>query len=78
MNKKFYKATVELGVFNYKYLVVYALSSSDAINQIKSSGHRFSLYGETVQDISDLLYGYIKSKVSSGEWLIIGEKPWSW
>jgi hypothetical protein len=78
MNKKFYKTTVELGVFNYKTLVVYANSSQDAIIQIKMNGYRFSLYGETVSDISDILNGYIKSKVSSGEWIMIGDKPWGW
>ena len=78
MSKKFYKTTIELGVFNYKYLVVYASSTQDAIDQIKSGGYRFSLYGENVSDISDTLHGYIKSKVITGEWVIIGDKPWGW
>ncbi len=78
MNKKFYRTTVELGVFNYKTLVVYTTSSQDAISQIKMNGYRFSLHGETVSDISDILNGYIKSKVSSGEWIMIGDKPWGW
>jgi hypothetical protein len=78
MNKKFYKTTIELGVFNYKELVVYASSPQDAIIQIKSGGYRFSLYGEKVSDISDILHGYIKSKVIIGEWDMIGNKPWGW
>jgi|LakMenEpi03Aug12_release.lakeMendotaPanAssembly.Ray.scaffolds.fasta_scaffold471255_3 hypothetical protein len=78
MNKKFYKTTIETGVFNYKELVVYASSPQDAIIQIKSGGYRFSLYGEKVSDISDILHGYIKSKVITGEWVMIGEKPWGW
>jgi hypothetical protein len=78
MNKKFYKTTIELGVFNYKELVVYASSPQDAIIQIKSGGYRFSLYCEKVSDISDILHGYIKSKVITGEWVMIGEKPWGW
>ena len=78
MSKQFYKTTIDLGVFNYKYLVVYASSTQDAIDQIKSSGYRFSLYGENVSDISDILHRYIKSKVISGEWIMIGDKPWGW
>jgi hypothetical protein len=78
MSKKFYKTTIDLGVFNYKYLVVYASSTQDAIDQIKSGGYRFSLYGENVSDLSDILYGYIKSKVITGEWIMIGDKPWGW
>ena len=78
MSKKFYKTTIDLGVFNYKYLVVYASTTQDAIDQIKSGGYRFSLYGENVSDISDILYGYIKSKVITGEWIMIGDKPWGW
>ena len=78
MSKKFYKTSIDLGVFNYKYLVVYASSTQDAIDQIKSSGYRFSLYGENVSDISDILHRYIKSKVISGEWVMIGDKPWGW
>ena len=78
MSKKFYKTSIDLGVFNYKYLVVYASSTQDAIDQIKSSGYRFSLYGENVSDISDILHRYIKSKVISGEWIMIGDKPWGW
>jgi len=78
MSKQFYKTTIDLGVFNYKCLVVYASSTQDAIDQIKSSGYRFSLYGENVSDISDILHRYIKSKVISGEWVMIGDKPWGW
>ena len=78
MSKKFYKTTIDLGVFNYKELVVYASSPQDAIDQIKSGGYRFSLYGENVSDISDTLHGYIKSKVITGEWVMIGDKPWGW
>jgi len=78
MNKKFYKTTIELGVFNYKELVVYASSPQDAIIQIKSGGYRFSLYGEKLSDISDILHGYIKSKIIIGEWVMIGDKPWGW
>ena len=78
MSKQFYKTTIDLGVFNYKCLVVYASSTPDAIDQIKSSGYRFSLYGENVSDISDILHRYIKSKVISGEWIMIGDKPWGW
>ena len=78
MSKQFYKTTIDLGVFNYKCLVVYASSTQDAIDQIKSSGYRFSLYGENVSDISDILHRYIKSKVITGEWIMIGDKPWGW
>ena len=78
MSKQFYKTTIDLGVFNYKCLVVYSSSTQDAIDQIKSSGYRFSLYGENVSDISDILHRYIKSKVISGEWIMIGDKPWGW
>ena len=78
MSKKFYKTIIELRVFNYKELVFFASSTQDAIDQIKSSGYRFSLYGENVSDISDILHRYIKSKVISGEWIMIGDKPWGW
>ena len=63
MSKKFYKTTIELGVFNYKELVVYASSPQDAIDQIKSGGYRFSLYGENVSDISDILYNLPEGKL---------------
>ena len=71
MSKKFYKAIIELGVFKYKELVLYASSPQDAIDQIKSGGYRFSLYGENVSDKSDILHRYIKSKVIYVEWVLI-------
>ena len=64
MSKKFYKTTIELGVFNYKELVFFASSTQDAIDQIKLGGYRFILYGQSVSVISDILHRYIKSKVN--------------
>ena len=73
---KIYRGLVNKGVLSAIHAVVEADSSSEAMEKIKDAGYRFHI-SESVSEDGDLR-SYIKSKVQSGDYIWVGERPHWW
>ena len=73
---KIYRGLVNKGVLSAIHAVTEAESASEAIEKIKDAGYRFHI-SESVSEDGDLR-SYIKSKVQSGDYIWVGERPHWW
>jgi len=74
--EQIYRGLISNGTLSATYAVTEASSPSEAIQNIKDAGYRFSISESVFQDTD--LRSYIKSKVGSGDYIWVGPRPHWW